>query len=300
MGIDVVTAEGSSIHCNENVNSDLFWAARGSGPGFFAIAVQFHLLTKPLPIGMLANTYAWDISEYDAVMPWIIDTARLADPNMEIVALALYPDNTAIAASDQRIQLVVHLLTFNSTLEGARAALDLFAVGVPRRNEALMAEEYNVTSLSEEFRQEQKQNPTGHRYSVDNAWIHSHLSTPEVVDAMRDVFTNLPSAQSFALYFNMAPERPIPEMALSMQTEHWLTVCCIWNDPKDDAKHQDWLRLRFQQMGKVSPGVYLGDSDFTVRKAPFLGPGKRERLESIRKIWDPQGRFCSYVGLENE
>ena len=300
VGIDVVTAEGLSAHCSKTVNSDLFWAARGSGPGFFAIAVRFHLQTKPLPSGMLANTYVWDIAEYDAVMPWVIETAKIADPNMEIVALALYPDNTDHAPSDQRIQLVVHVLTFNSSVEGASSALDLFSVNLPRRQSAIVTEEYHPTSLADEFIQEHKQNPIGHRYSVDNAWIHSHLPTQKVVDAMRGVFTTLPSPQSFALYFNMAPERPIPEMALSLQAEHWLTVCCVWKDPKDDVRLQNWLRWRFENMDEVSPGLYLGDSDFQVRKAPFLMPERRERLESIRKVWDPHGLFCSYLGLENE
>jgi FAD/FMN-containing dehydrogenase len=31
--VDVVTAEGELLHCNENQNEDLYWAARGAGPG---------------------------------------------------------------------------------------------------------------------------------------------------------------------------------------------------------------------------------------------------------------------------
>jgi hypothetical protein len=233
-------------------------------------------------------------------MPWIIETSRLADPNMEIVALAFYPDNTEHAPSNQRIHLLVHVLTFNASAEGARTALDLFSATVPRRNATVTAEQYKVASLADEYIQQHKANPEGHRYCVDNAWIHSHLTTHEVVDAMRDIFTTLPSAQSFALYYNMAPEPSISEMAFSLQTEHWLTVCCVWKDSKDDFKLQDWLRGRFENMDKVSPGLYIGDSDFQVRKAPFLTPGKRERLESIRKAWDPQGLFCSYLELGNE
>lgn len=31
--IDVVTADAQLLHCDENQNSELFWAARGAGPG---------------------------------------------------------------------------------------------------------------------------------------------------------------------------------------------------------------------------------------------------------------------------
>jgi FAD/FMN-containing dehydrogenase len=301
VGIDVVTADGLSIHCNESSNADLFWAARGSGPGFPAIVTQFHLQTMPLPSGMLSNTYSWNISEFDTVMAWVIETSRIADSSMEIIALALYPDNSNNATLDQPVQIVVHVLTFKPSVESARAALDLISSGVPLQDKATSIRKYHKTSLSEQFLQQHKMNPEGHRYCADNAWIHSHLPTQKVVDAMRDVFTSLPSPQSFALYVNLAPERPLPEMAMSMQTEHWMTLCCIWKDAKDDVRIQGWVRSRFENIDeKVSPGLYLGDSDFQVRKAPFMEEGKREKLENVRRKWDSQGMFCGYLGLENE
>jgi FAD/FMN-containing dehydrogenase len=33
IGIDVVTADAREIHCSTIENADLFWVARGSGPG---------------------------------------------------------------------------------------------------------------------------------------------------------------------------------------------------------------------------------------------------------------------------
>lgn len=37
VGIDVVTAEGDEIYCSQSENADLFWAARGAGPGKFLL-----------------------------------------------------------------------------------------------------------------------------------------------------------------------------------------------------------------------------------------------------------------------
>jgi len=31
--VDVVTADGDLLHCNASHNQDLYWAARGAGPG---------------------------------------------------------------------------------------------------------------------------------------------------------------------------------------------------------------------------------------------------------------------------
>lgn len=35
IGLDVITADGAQIHCDADNHADLYWAARGAGPGFF-------------------------------------------------------------------------------------------------------------------------------------------------------------------------------------------------------------------------------------------------------------------------
>jgi FAD/FMN-containing dehydrogenase len=49
LGMDIVTADGELVHANESENADLFWAARGSGPGFFGVVTRFHLCLQPRP-----------------------------------------------------------------------------------------------------------------------------------------------------------------------------------------------------------------------------------------------------------
>ena len=49
--IDVVTADGELIRADEEQNSDLLWAARGAGPGFFGVVTRFHLRTYPAAAG---------------------------------------------------------------------------------------------------------------------------------------------------------------------------------------------------------------------------------------------------------
>lgn len=45
IGLDVATANGEIKHCDEFENSDLFWAARGCGPGESAYNIVFmHML----------------------------------------------------------------------------------------------------------------------------------------------------------------------------------------------------------------------------------------------------------------
>jgi len=47
--IDVVTADGELVHADERGHPDLFWAARGAGPGFFGVVTRFHLRLHAWP-----------------------------------------------------------------------------------------------------------------------------------------------------------------------------------------------------------------------------------------------------------
>ena len=47
IGLDVVLADGSLVHASETENSDLYWAARGSGPGFFGVVICYYLKLYP-------------------------------------------------------------------------------------------------------------------------------------------------------------------------------------------------------------------------------------------------------------
>lgn len=39
--MEVLTAQGEILICNKKENADLFWAARGSDQGFFAVVVKY-------------------------------------------------------------------------------------------------------------------------------------------------------------------------------------------------------------------------------------------------------------------
>ena len=68
--VDVVTANGELIHADENKNSDYLWAARGSGPGFFGVAVRFYLNLHPLPTVRKMSTYLFPPDVIDDLLTW--------------------------------------------------------------------------------------------------------------------------------------------------------------------------------------------------------------------------------------
>jgi len=94
--------------------------------------------------------------------------------------------------------------------------------------------------------------------------------------------------------------RPLPSMALSMQSDHYFALYAIWEDEKDDERCQAWSRNIMKDVERESTGAYLGDSDFQVRRSRFWGEEEGRRLMEIRRNWDPDGRICGYLDVGDQ
>ena len=65
LSVDVVTAEGRQLVASDKSNEDLYWAAKGAGPGFFAVVTRFYLKLYDLPgaIGFASQIFPLDMLE---------------------------------------------------------------------------------------------------------------------------------------------------------------------------------------------------------------------------------------------
>ncbi|PZA07696.1 MULTISPECIES: FAD-binding oxidoreductase [unclassified Meiothermus] len=286
MALEVVTAEGERVWADAERNPDLYWAARGAGPGFPGVVTRFYLQTRPLPKALTQTTHIYPLDYTAEVLAWLQEIHAQVDPRVELVALSLVPPGLGHRA------LVVHGLAMVDSPEEGRAALALLET-CPVREKALVRQVAEPTSFEDERREQLRQNPEGARYAVDNAWV---AGPPEaVVPRLVETFTTPPTPETFALWFSMAPLRPLPDMALSLQSEIYFALYTIWRDPTDDVRCREWLA---QQMGRLEPvtlGQYLGDSDFTTRALRFMQEAHWARLQAIRAQRDPAGLFVSYL-----
>ena len=87
LAIDVVTADGELVRADATQNSDLYWAARGAGPGFFGVVTCFYLETTPLPKAIFASTYVYPIEHAAAILTWWQEIHGTVSLNIELVAL---------------------------------------------------------------------------------------------------------------------------------------------------------------------------------------------------------------------
>ncbi|KAI0477769.1 FAD binding domain protein [Xylariaceae sp. FL0804] len=305
VGIDVVTADAKELYCSSVENPDLFWAARGAGPGFPAIITRFHLLTRPL-LELYNCIYVYPQSMFRTVLQWVIDICPTADEDTEVVCVSRHaPDGSG------DIDIIAGFTTFKRDRAAAEQALRPVHDSRPQGPEAAKVAVFcEATSLAREYVTQGQANPEGHRYCVENAYVRDDVA--DVPAVLERAFTTLPSRESFALYFAMNPtsRRPPPaDMALSMQSDHYFAIYSVWKDTADDAKCVDWTRDVIRGIEPHAAGSYMGDADFQHRRTRYWSAENGRRLAEIRRRWDPDGVFCGYLdagdksgvdGLRNE
>ncbi|MBM2621651.1 FAD-binding oxidoreductase [Actinoplanes sp. LDG1-06] len=278
--IDVVTADGALVHASEEQNSDLFWAARGAGLAFPGVVTRFHLRTMPEPRQLTQTVQAFRLDDFDEVMTWLHGMHHTVADTVEIVALT----KTDRALADEPV-LLVTAVAFDDP-----GALAPFRDN-PALKRALLVVDTGPTTMDEQRARQRHDSPEGHRWEVDNAWLSGPPSA--VLPAARRVFTELPNDKAFTIWFSMAPLRPLPDMAFSVQSEIYLASYVPWLDPAEDARHREWLRAAMADLEPVAAGRYLGDSDLDRGPVRFLTEEIRERLRAVRARWDPYEKIGS-------
>ena len=291
LAVDVVTANGDLVHCDAQQNSDLFWAARGAGPGFPGVVTKFHLEVRPKYDNMLSSTFIYPASEYKQVMKWVLALTSTYDEDTEIVAVGATPPSISSPC------IVALFVTFKNTQAEAETALSL--ANQTRPDGPIVELVNQPTSLAKEYRDQAAANPEGHRYCAENAFVNDDA---DVASILEEAFTTLPHPKAFALWFPMAPvsRRPLPDMALSMQSDHYFALYTCWEDEADDERCLRWVQDIMRDVERRSQGAYLGDSDFQVRRTRFWSDENGKRLMRIRRERDPKGTVCGFLDVDDK
>lgn len=296
VAIDVVTAEGELVRADATQNQDLYWAARGAGPGFFGVVTCFHLKTIPFPKALYASTYLYPTEHAEAVLNWFQKIHGTVSLNVEIVLLGQSVPNLPNTEGVDIPVIIVHALALEQTIEAALAALKSFE-SCPVLEKAYVRRTNYETTFQEQITLQMEANPEGHRWVVNNAWL---AGTPDkITELMLPAFTQLPNPKAFSLWYSMAPLRQLPDMAFSLQTEIYFASYVLWEDAQDDELNKNWLKNIIKNIEPITVGQYLGDSDFTAHQRKFISEESYQKLEEIRAKRDPNGRFHSYLANKN-
>lgn len=289
IGLDVVLADGSVVHASEQENSELYWAARGAGPGFFGVVVRYHLKlhTRHKVAGMKIQVFRQQ--HLEEVFTW---ADRIGPEVSRLVEFQLLITPKAMGIFSPGIEVFAPVLA-NSWKEAKEAVA--FVSNSPIRSKAslttpLMTVSTSMMSLIANF----THFPTNMKWCTDNMWTDAPIE--QLLPGLRKIGDTMPPAPSHSLWLNWNPHPQRPDMAFSLEARRYLAVYGEWKHEKDDAKYANWATERMREMEPFSRGIQLADENLGRRPAPFTSDANMTRLDELRSKYDPQGLFHSWMG----
>lgn len=296
--IDVVTADGEIVRADGEHHPELFWAARGSGPGFFGVAVRFHLALYPRPRSIRSSALVFPIASAPEVGRSLQEAGGLAASRVEAYATAGATASSLRArAGAPPVGLTVHATAFGDSDDATRAALTHLE-GLAARPDCVAKALDEPTPYPALFALAGELWPPGHRLLGDQVWANAGPAV--VFERLRDLIAD-PPGSSFVMAVPVPPPPaeapPLPEMAFSKVGPTYVGLYTIWKDPAEDPRAHAWFRDASTALGPLSAGRYVGETDLetgTDRLASCFGDAQWKRLAAVRAQYDPEGRFYSF------
>ncbi|PJE22995.1 MAG: oxidoreductase [Mycobacterium sp.] len=288
--LDVITADGEQIHCDAENHPELYWAARGAGPGFFGVVTSFYLKVYPRPAVCGTSVYVYPLDLADEVYTWARNVSADVDRRveMQIIATASVPEMGLDIPA-----IVMASPAFADSEEEAKEALALFET-CPVVDRALVKNPYMPTDLPTWYDVVMTHYLEDHRYTADNMWTSA--SAKELLPGIRNIVDTLPPSPSHFLWLNWGPSPTRQDMAYSVEDEIYLALYGSWKDPADDAKYADWAQSNMAAMSHLATGIQLADENLGQRPARFATDEAMVRLDKARATYDPDGLFNSWMG----
>ena len=290
--INVVTADGELVRADEQSNSDLFWAARGAGPGFCGAITRFHLRTRSVPKGLAATTHIYPLARYADVVEWVWKIHPSISPDVALVAVSVIPPFPVPGGGDG-FMFVVAGVALSSSRDDALKALAPFAES-PFLDHALVVQQAQPTTIAERFGFAGAIHPPGRRYLVDSAWVDG--SPRDIIAAAKQLVAERPSGTRGHAFFDFSlPRSGVPDMAMSLRTDVMLGSYIIYEGGQNDEAYSAWHLDAMKRLESFTVGQYWGDSDQTRREVKTLTDDAWARLQQIRAKRDPNRVFADYL-----
>jgi FAD/FMN-containing dehydrogenase len=298
--IEAVTADGELMCADEDTDGDLFWAARGAGPGLCAAVTRFHVKVHPSPGAVTTGTYVYRLEDAGEVLRWAVEARAALPATVELTLLLAAASPDVGSGAGERVVLLTCTAFVYSPDEASRALA--VAEACPCRDRCLSSHVRRAIPFEALYEGEDAAWPDGHRYAADNVWLNAGVE--EAFAALCAQIARAPSPKSLVL-LALGPPRPedaaLPDMAFSMPGSTYVGCYSIWEDERDDNANVGWPRAVTESVAPFPVGHYVGETDILAdhsRAARSFSPAAWERLASVTGTLDPRGVFQSYFDGE--
>jgi FAD/FMN-containing dehydrogenase len=302
VAVDVVTAAGERLHCDEERNADFLWAARGGGHGQFAVITRFHLRLREQPGAIVRSTQVYPLELCAQVAAWMMTVGPALDDRVEFVAMVTRPPVPGFAGAAMTV-------TATAFADSAAQAGELLAPFEPAPLEQSPLEQAPFagrellrasgvrTDLGELGREVERETPKGQRYVCDNIWTGAGAA--EITPLIAQAAQAMPNPECQVFWYWWGRDRTPPRAAWSAQAPWYYAVYGIGSSLALDPAHDAWVARSIGAVAHLSSGTQFADANLAGRFDAPLRPAQLAEMGRLRARHDPAGVFCGYPSQED-
>lgn len=297
--IEMVTADGELITASSTQNQDYFWAARGAGPGLFAVCLRYHLKLYPLPKHIAASVFYYPYDKVVEIAEWLEPMASKLPNNIELSLFVVQaPAELAekCKSANGKVALVTATIFADSEEEATAALAPLN--DCPLISQCLQKSIAEKTDFESLFDASGALWPGNLRCRVDALFSNARLS--DLFGSVKEHFLNVEAPKTvlmFAIFTGPNIPAPLPDAAFSMSAKFYGGPWTMWDEAGDDAKNSKWHETCMKKLTPYVSGHYVAETD-TVGHPEYAKLSYKEanwdKLEKLRNKYDPNGIFFSY------
>lgn len=298
LGAEVVLADGSIRQISDNSDPDLMWALRGAGNGFPAVVTRFKVKTYVAPKVTRQGGYFFALNQLPDAMAWcerLVRTGKLK----HCEPLVILAHNPMAPPGAKGADAKVCILFFNIFAPDAQSADEVlrYIEEAPSKPTPLMATPNIPWDIQDSFYTTldfRNALNFGH-FGVDNIWTNE---TQAVLPVLSEHFAKASSPASHVVMSLTSGPRQPANASARIHGKVYMGIYSVGSDAARGDEAIGWLRETSMALRPFACGRYINEIDVAnTPNAPqaCFTPQDWQRLEAVRRRYDPEGVFQTFM-----
>ncbi|UPK96345.1 hypothetical protein LCI18_007280 [Fusarium solani-melongenae] len=305
--LEIVVPDGRTVVASRTENRDLFWAARGSGLGFFGLVTRFWGRTIKASL-MWERSLKFEINSdnYMTLMSWAIERGRDTPKYGTDLNLTIdYPEKfdpaytTDAIPPNAKLHMTLNLQCYCDTLREARTLLSAYDKLTPEVQEHLLKfEPVQRRTFDEVFARKRGflGNAKNDRWQINSIMNDPEVPLERLLEVIKPAMLELPTRTSsvFMCHCDIVPDEE--DACLSLPQDLYISTITGWTDPKLEPGIYQPMRDRYKRAFPVAVGQYITEIDVNNDDAncKVLSDTALAKFLRVREKWDPNELFPNY------
>ena len=295
-GVEIVTADGKVRRASATENPDLFWAARGGGPGLFGVVTRFELECFDAPGVVFGATYTFRYSDFLAVAKAMDEVLPTLSKDVEVLYLSTKGPDELVGkcsgpACDQVVYIDANAFVADSA-EGRRKLAPL--TGHPIIARAIARQENREGSF-DRYYSENELSFVQTRWMGDDIWVDDPIAATNILSRH---IPDCPATNGTPLFLYIG-RHDQPDAACKATGRYYFAYYLEWENDGEEAANRAYALRVFKDLKSVAKGSYINEMNQEGRPEDIhtcYTPEAWAKLDGLRSKWDPGRVFHDFYG----